>query len=263
MSFFCCNKIVISKLKNVQDVLAAISYNLKKLCYSPVDLGKIMIGGDYHKKYYKTILKHFCDENNIVFNAKNASLAEFLCNLKYNLCNYGLFFYREEENVVLKIYSGNCVVLSKMQQNFLEKTMPNNLIVKENENAVFTKYYDFYKIDFLNFQLVCKNKRLSKAIKKTNIKSDFKVVVLENYKYFVLYKNKRIKVKDFFSNFKRVNKVDDSLIENLIKNNNSRVANVNGIVYNKNIYNFDILKTLKLISEKTYDDNFRKLVFKT
>lgn len=262
MSFFCCNKINISRIKNDIQILSGISFALKKLSNSIAE-NKIMIGGDYHKKYYHAILEHYFDENYVVFNAKNTTLCEFLCDMKYNLCNYGLFFYKENGKIMLKIYSGNCVVLNKQQQNFIEKTLSNQTIFKENEKAIFSKYKNFYKVELLNFQLICKNKRLLKKIKKTNNKSNFKVIVLENLKYFVLYKNKKIKTEKIFPKFKKITKVDDDLIENLIKNNCYRVANKNNIVYNKSIYSFDILKTLTLISEKTNDNNFRKLVFKT
>lgn len=263
MSFFCCNKINLTKIDNISETLAGISYSLKLLSFSPVEKSRIMIGGEYHKKYYRILLNNFYDNDNIVLNAKNTHLSEFLYNLKYNICNFGLFFYREKESIILKIYSGNCVVLSKVQQNFIEKCLSNKPIIKENKDAVFTKYKNFYNVDFLNFKLICKNRRIQKAVKRTNDDSHFKVVVLQDLSYFVLYKNKKIDSSIFFTGYKKVSSGDDDLIEKLIRNNYSRVAKKGDIVYNKIIYNFDILQTLIKISEKTYDNNFRKLVLKT
>lgn len=260
MSFFCCNKINLSKIKNIKTFLAGVAVALKKLSDSKIQVNKIMIGGEYHKKYYQTILKYFYSENNIVFNAKNTNLSEFLCNLKYNLCNYGLFFYKEKEKNILKIYSGNCCVINKTQQNFIDKILSTYSLFQENVNAKFSKYKNYYKVDYLNFQLICKNKRLLKAVKKTTKNNNFKVVVLKNLKYFVLYKDKKINLDNLFLKYKKVENVDDNLIETLIKNNSLRVVNKDKVVYNRDIYNFDILKTLIFLSEKTYDDNFRKLV---
>lgn len=262
MSFFCCNKINLSRIKNFHWLLNGIGDALKKLSKTDVDKSVIMIGGNCHKKYYSYILKAFYSDNSIVYNAKNANIGEFLCNLKYNLCNYGLFFCKENGKNILKIYSGNCVILNKTQQNFIEKNLKDTVIFKENENAKFSKYKNFYKLNYVNFNLICKNSRTRKQVKSCNKKSEFKVVVLSNLKYFMLYKNKKIDINALFKTYKKIEFTGDDIIKNLIQNNNSKVANKSKILYNKNIYSFDILKTLNFISEKTNDNNFRKLVLK-
>lgn len=250
-----------------KDLLLKISNALFCLSNSSVFENRLAIGGFYHKNYYETICKGFYNGNNIVFNAKNALLTEFKYNLKYNLCNYGVYFYKKENKVFLKIYSGNTFLLDENQINFVEKFINTNKSFC-GRKIKFYNFINFYEKNIVshlkpfNFMIECKNEHLLKQIKRYNLRSSNsnKIIIYENLNYDIFTNKQKINKNLLFKNFKKYDIIDEELIEKINLENITKVIDNNFLIFNKITNSFDILKTLKYLSWRiTYDKNNSKL----
>ena len=262
-SYFLNNEINLSNIKNKTEFLFKLGLALGKLSKSDISKSFLFLGGIYHKKYYNIINNAFCNEKSIVFYQKNAVLSVFLYNLKYNLCSYGIYFYLKNNKLYLKIYAGGSVVLSKYQQNFI-----NNFIYdyKKNINLCGTKNHnlkeiqDKFKIENVNINLSLENKFLAKLYKnKFNENSKILVKVFEDLNYEIYFENEKIDKFIFFKSFKKVEE-NDFNIEKIIKEDKKRVVNSLGILYNEDVLNFDIIKTINFIGRRANDKTYRELV---
>ena len=143
MTLFKNNCIDLSNQKDVKDLLIKISNAIFQLSNSEVFNNRILIGGIYHKNYYNYICSGFFNGNNIIYNQKNVPISEFLYNLKQNMCNFGFYFMRENNQLILKIYSGNTFVLDINQQNFIENYINKHTPFTNNEFKIL-KPNNFY-----------------------------------------------------------------------------------------------------------------------
>lgn len=268
LDLFQDGKIKLSNKKNNKELLIKIANAIYNLSYSKVFTHRILIGGEYHKNYYNYICSGFFNEKNIVFIQKNALKSEFLYNLKHNMCNYGFYFYKENNNLFLQIYSGNSFLLERTQQNFVETYFNKNEIF-ENENIKFKTSLNYYEQDYLknlspfNFKIVCKNEYLKKQIEKFNLNknSNYTIVIENDLSYKIFYENIEIDKDYLFSTFKKFNLSDDEMIIKINLRKLKRVVNSKSLIYNDLTNYFDIYKTLKYLSWRiTNDKNNAKLV---
>lgn len=121
-SIFINDEINLSNKKRKKEFLILLTNALYSLSHSNVYSGKLGLGGEYHKNYYNIIKKEFLKDKSEIFCLKNTSLKVFLTKIMLNLCNYGIYFYNKKNNeTYIKICCGNGFVLSKNQQNYVEK----------------------------------------------------------------------------------------------------------------------------------------------
>ena len=269
MLYFKNGEFEINDTKENELVLLKISNSLFSLSKSNVFLNRLAIGGIYHKNYYNTICKGFYNNKNIVFNAKNTILSEFLYNLKHNLCNYGIFFINKNNKLYLQIYSGNTFLLDENQINFVEKYIKNENCFSVNK-IKFKKFENYYeenlinKIKPFNFKILCENEHLSKQIKRCNLSnksSKFKVYIFKNLKYKIYFDKKELSLNKIFKNFTSYDIIESEIINKINLEKIKKVVNDKFIIYNKNTNNFDIFSTLKYLSWRiTNDKNYTKLV---
>lgn len=269
MTIFEDYKIYINKFKSAKEILIKISNALFILSKSPVFNNRLGVGGIYHKNYYDYICGGFCDENNMVFSQNNATVSEFLYNLKQNMCNYGIYFSEDINGFFLKIFSGNMFALDYNQQNFIESYLNKNekifkkIITKEKLKNFYEENY-LKKMKFKNLEIYCKNKHLNNQLEKFNLsnKSDFKVIIENDLNYKILNKkNSEILKDNLFINFKKQILNDDEIIKVINLTNQKKVVNSKFLLYNELTNNFDIFKTLNYISWRIANDkNYSKLV---
>lgn len=269
MQYFKNGEFEINDTKDLDLVLLKISNSLFNLSNSSVFNNRLAIGGVYHKKYYDIICSGFYKTKNMVFNAKNMILSEFLYNLKHNLCNYGIYFYKKNNNLYLKIYSGNTFVLDENQINYVEKIINENNNFK-NEDIKFEQLYNFYEKDFIfklkqfNFNIICKNVHLYNLLKKFNLRNESSkndLIIFKDLSYRIFFNKKELKLNKVFKNFKWYDIIDDEIIKQINLKNYKKTINNNFLIYNKKINNFDIFTTLKYLSWRiTNDKDYTKLV---
>jgi len=269
MQYFKNGEFEINDTKELDLVLLKISNSLFNLSNSPVFNNRLAIGGVYHKKYYDLICRGFYNNKNIVFNAKNMILSEFLYNLKHNLCNYGIYLYEKEETLYLKIYSGNSFLLDKNQMNYVEKTIKNVDLVFNN-NVKFFKLENLYKKNIVskhkmyNFKIICTNEHLLHLINKyslSNENSKFTIKIFDNLNYKIFRNKLEINLNKVFKNYSKYDIIDDEIIEKINIENIKKVINNKFLIYNKFTNNFDIFTTLKYLSWRlTNDKDYTKLV---
>lgn len=125
ISFFNDGKVDLTNIVNKKKFLNLFASGLYSLSHSKVYNGKLGIGGEYHKNYYSYLKQGFNKTKNEFFYLKNCDFNEFSLKIKLNLCNYGIYFYKENGRDYLVVLSGNSFVLAKSQQNFLEKFIKN------------------------------------------------------------------------------------------------------------------------------------------
>lgn len=79
------------------------------------------------KKNNKIVENNFNYSQTDKKSSKTISLEidKFCEQIKINLCNYGVYFYKKNGVDFLKIFSGNGFVLAKTQQNYVEKYIKN------------------------------------------------------------------------------------------------------------------------------------------
>lgn len=269
MLYFKNGEFEINDTKDSELVLLKISNSLFSLSNSDVFINRLAVGGVYHKNYYSIICSGFYNNKNIVFNAKNMILSEFLFNLKHNLCNYGVYFFKKNNKLYLKIYSGNTFLLDENQINYVEKNISNKNIFK-NESLKFEKFVNYYekmfvsKLKSFNFKITCENIHLNKQLQKFNLSSKNSkfTICFDNNLMYKIYTNKtELNLSKVFKNFKKYDIMDDELIKRINLKNLKKVINKNYLIYNKNTNNFDIFLTLKYLSWRmTNDKNCSKLV---
>lgn len=130
-SFFFEDKVDLTDIANKKKFLNLLSGGLYELSHSKVYNGKLGIGGEYHKNYYSYLKQGFNKTKNEFFYLKNCDFNEFSLKIKLNLCNYGVYFYKENGRDHLVVLSGNSFVLAKSQQNFLEKFIKNSYNIND------------------------------------------------------------------------------------------------------------------------------------
>lgn len=269
MLYFKNGEFEIKNTKEIDLVLLKISNSLFNLSKSDVFLNRLAIGGVYHKNYYNLICAGFYNNKNAVFCAKNMLLSEFLYNLKHNLCNYGIYFFKKNNKLFLKIYSGNTFLLDENQTNYVEKNINKEIFFK-NESIKFKKLEDFYEKEFLNklnvfnFKIICENEHLSKQIKRCNLSnksSEFKVYIFKTMEYKIYFNKKELSLNKIFKNFKRYDIIESELINKINLGKIKKVINKQFLIYNKSTNTFDIFYTLKYLSWRISNDkNYTKLV---
>lgn len=264
---FCDNKINLTGIKNKQEFLTKLGNNLFNLSHSNVCAGKLAIGGEYYKNYYNYICSGFF--NDVIY-VKNSLKSEFIYNTKYNLCNFGVFFLKDNNNIYIEIFSGNSFQIDNNLQNNIEKYLLNNKKAIKQKMQI-CKYDNFYlkfveKLDIENVKIISKNKFVKEYVKLLKIKTQQsnKIVIDKNLNYKILINKKEINVGNLIKLKNCTNFTDKNLIDKINLEGINFVVNSKNLIYNKDINNFDIFYTIKIISNKlkgkTNDKNSKKLV---
>jgi len=269
LSLFCDGKLNITKLKSAKEILTKVSNALFILSKSPVFNSRLAIGGTYHKKYYTYICKGFFNGLNTVFMQKNVQISEFVYNLKQNMCNFGIYFYKENNQLFLKIYAGNSFLIDINQQNFIESYLNKNNIIINNKEK-FEEFINFYeknylkKISLFNFEIESRNNHIQNQIEKYKLSQNckIKIVIEKDLEYKILdEENNELNKEKIFKNYKKSNSSDDEIIKLINLTGEKKFVNKNYLLYNELTNNFDVFKTLKYISWRvTNDKNHKKLV---
>jgi len=264
----------LSIIKNKKEFLIKLSNVLYSLSHSSVCEGSLGVGGLYHKNYYNYCCSGFFNGKNKVFNMKNALKSEFIYNIFNNLCNFGIYFFKEKGKVFIEIYSGNTFLIDENIQHFIEKFIAEtkSLQIKQHRLILFKNYYlDFLRtLKIRNIKIICKNKRVKnykKLFNFSNPQSDFKVKIYKDLSYKIFYKDKEIS-SYILTKYNHLNLTDYEIINLINLKQLKKVVNNFNLLYNKKVNFFDIFYTLHTISKKcknlfykgTYDKNSTELV---
>ena len=260
MQHFDNNIINLSKEKNRDIFLFCLVKSIINLTNSPVYKGRILIGGLYHKKYYSIIKKAFKNEKTQYFIDKTNNLSQFIFNLSENMCNFGMFLFKNKKDICIKIYCGNKFLIDKNLQNNIEKFIENynvdfeNEFIEENDNEFkFINYYEnLFKNEKFCFNICCENLGLNNQIKRFNFSNISKITIkiFNDFTYKIFINNAEISKEIFFRNFIKMKEDDD---ENIIKLNLKKLKNVVNkeyLLYTKSSNYFDIFVTLKYLNKK-------------
>lgn len=250
------NTINLSKQKDKKNFLIKLGDAIYSLSHSKVCEGTLGIGGEYHKNYYKYIASGFFNGKNRVLLMKNNIQSEFIYNIKQNLCNFGIYFFKENKSLLLKIYSGNSFVIDLNIRNYIQKFCSSNFKINKTPPKFFMcqdYYFNLLKnYDRFNFRIKSKNSRVRKILNKFNLserKSCNKVVINKDLTYEVyINKNKvnlnnflKIKIYSYTTEEEMINKIN---LEKL-----KFVASKKNLLYNEIINDFDIFLSLNYLSK--------------
>ena len=260
MQYFVDGKINLSNLENPESFLIKLSNSLLILSSQSDYESFLLCSGFYHKNYYKVIKNTLTHKKMGVFFQKNAQESEFIYNLKHNMCKYGVYFFVENNDIFLKIYSGNGFLIDENLQNFLEKNLKNSF-KKELKITKKLTFENFYEKEFLSkikpfsLQIKCKNKDIKSKIKRYNLsdkKSNIFVEIDKDLCYEIYKKNGKEKVYLNKTNiFKNVGFLtDDELVREINLKGQKNVVSNKFLLYNKMTNFFDIFSTLAFLSKK-------------
>lgn len=139
-SFFNNGQVDLSNINDKKNFLNLLARGLYSLSHSKVYNGKLGIGGEYHKNYYLCLEKGFNLTKNEFFYLKNCDFNEFSLKIKLNLCNYGVYFYKEKSREYLAVLSGNGFIIAKTQQNYLDKIIKKGMYTNDKNNRKLVQY---------------------------------------------------------------------------------------------------------------------------
>ena len=276
MQYFLNGKINLSSIKDKEKFLYNLSYSLSYLCCQSEYESFLICAGVYHKNYYEIIERVFLSKKITVFAQKNVEISEFLYNLKQNMCKYGIYFFEENKQLYLKIFSGNGFLVDINQQNFIEKNLLSQKLFCQND---FSKknFINFYERNILGkmkkffFDIKSENLYLKEKLERYNLvdkSSKILIKINKDLTYNILKDNKNydVELPKIFNKFliKESAITEEKLIEEINLNQLKNVVNSRYLMYNKFTNYFDIFTTLeylsKYIQKREYDKNSTKLV---